>query len=250
MNGSGFPQDREPSRSTRERRPIAPVLRRMFAALWFLGSGAAGAAERESPVFEPCNYANEAAAARGVAAHDRQRSGGHRGGSRPAGAAAAVPVRGQDASNAPRGITRCSWTSRPAAASSSSCCARTRRPSPASRCISRAATAGTARRSTRTCPAGTRSSSTRPARVSKASRTAGRTIRDHPSVGVARWRYRHRVARARLRLPRHAGRGCHGGDHPGRVGGPAPAWPKRVRWIPRPKASRGISMRWASAAPR
>lgn len=62
MNSSGFSQEREPFRSLSERRPIAAVLRVMFPALWLLAGGAAGAAERESPVFEPCDYANEAAA--------------------------------------------------------------------------------------------------------------------------------------------------------------------------------------------
>lgn len=62
MNGSGFPHDRKPSRSHGERRPIAPVLFRMFASLCLLVSGAAVAAERESSVFEPCRYAEDAAA--------------------------------------------------------------------------------------------------------------------------------------------------------------------------------------------
>nr|HPM81826.1 hypothetical protein [Candidatus Anammoximicrobium sp.] len=62
MNGSGVSPDRGLFRATTLLRRLGPVLCRTITALGFLAGSAAGAAERESPVFAPCDYADDAAA--------------------------------------------------------------------------------------------------------------------------------------------------------------------------------------------
>jgi len=62
MNGSGVSPDRGHFRATTLLRGLGPVLFGTIIGLCFLAGSAGGAAERESPVFEPCDYADDAAA--------------------------------------------------------------------------------------------------------------------------------------------------------------------------------------------
>ena len=214
MNGNGGLQVRVPSCSTSRRRPAALVLRRVFVALWFLGSGATGAAEQESAVFESCNYANEALARAAWQPMTGSAVPGH------------VEEAGRQVLRLPcrfagQSIERASWDH--TVQLDLSACRGIRfqllcpDPSPVAS-FSLYLQSGSGWYSTSFYPD---LPGWNTIVIDKASmRVEGQpdgwgTIR---TIRLSAWRggdTRHRVARARLRLPWPAGSGCHGGDSPG-----------------------------------